>query len=376
MIKIPMAQPSIGKRAEKYLLQCLQKNWLSQGEFNTQFEGKLSEVLNVSYVSACVNGTLALWLALKAVGVGEGDEVVVPTFTFSASASAVVMAGAKPMFIDVNEDDFTMSVSALEEALSAKGSKIKAIMPVHLYGLPARMEKIMALAKKYNCAVVEDAAEAFHVEYRGKKLGTIGDVGCFSFYANKIITTGEGGACVTNSREIFDRIHQHKNHGSGKQGVYWSEVSGTNARMTNMQAAVGVSQLEDLEKILKARRIIYANYIELLAGLEKSVLIPKVIQKDPHGAHYSPWVFMVRMPGFDKDEVVKALAEAGVDARGGFHPCHAMPAFSKYVKKGQAFSVAEKVAREIVSLPTFVGITKAQQRTVVAELKKIIGAQK
>ncbi|MDP2910024.1 MAG: DegT/DnrJ/EryC1/StrS family aminotransferase [bacterium] len=362
---IPLVKPNLGKNAAKYINQCLKTNWLSQGEFNKKLEEKFSSFCGTKYASSCSNGTAALYLALKACGVGSGDEVIVPTLTFAATISAVVMAGAKPVFADINEHDYNISVAEIQKLINPK---VKAIIPVHLYGVPAEMDEILDIAQKNKCFVIEDSAEAIGSEYKNKKTGSMGNIGCFSFYGNKVITTGEGGMCITNSLKLNEKINEYKNHGmSHRRPYYWHEVVGTNARLTNIQSAIGFSQIEIIRDIIKKRVKVHQNYLKELKGT------PGIILTNESGyKKITPWLFVVRLKNKDKEKIVKKLIKNGVEARPGFYPCHQMPAFSKYVRPGQKFSVANRVSKGIINLPLFPELKLSQQKEVVKKLKEIL----
>ncbi|MEN9614152.1 MAG: hypothetical protein RLZZ347_459 [Candidatus Parcubacteria bacterium] len=360
---IPIAKPNIGKTAKKYVLECLDKNWISSGSFNDTLEKQFTKYHGVSYGVTCSNGTVALVLALKACGIGQGDEVIVPTLTFSATAASVVYANAKPIFADSDASDYNISLASIKKVMSPK---VKAIIVVHLYGIPVDMEPIMEFARKNNIFVIEDAAEALTAEYQHKKIGTIGDIGCFSFYANKLVTTGEGGMCITQNKELYEKLFTYKNHGMMRDRVYWADVAGLNARMTNIQAAIGVSQMEDLPKNLKKRFHIFQRYIAQFGRYKLPVVLPNIEHS------YSPWIFTFRAPGKTKEMLIKKLFERGIEARPGFNPCHAMPAFAQFVKKGQTFPVANEVSKELVSLPSFPGLTNKEIDFIVKTVADII----
>lgn len=362
---IPLAKPNLGKNAAKYINQCLKANWISQGEFNKKLEKKFSAFCGTKYASTCSNGTQALYLALKACGIGPGDEVIVPTLTFAATASAVVMVGARPVFTDINEWDYNISIAEIKKLINPK---VKAIIPVHLYGVPAEMDEILAIARKNKCFVIEDAAEALGSEYKSKKAGSMGDVGCFSFYANKLITTGEGGMCVTNSLKLKEKINEYKNHGmSPKRLYYWHDVVGTNARLTNIQSAIGLSQMEIIRDTIKKRVKVYQNYVKELKETPGIILT-----HESRGKKITPWLFVVRLKNKDKEKIVEKLIKNGVEARPGFYPCHQMSAFSEYARSGQKFSVANKVSKEIINLPLFSELKLNQQKEIVKKLKEIL----
>jgi len=245
---IPIAEPLFEGNELKYLTDCIESGWVSSaGKYVQQFENEFGEYIGCKYGVAVHTGTAALHLALAALGVGPGDEVVIPTLTFAATANAVLYTGAKPILVDVEEETWNLDPDLIEKNIT---EQTKAIIPVHLYGFPCDMDKILEIAEKYNVNIVEDAAEAHGAEYKGKKVGGIGTVGCFSFFANKIITSGEGGICVCNESDIVEKIETLRDHGMKKDKKYWHDEVGFNYRMTNLQAAVCVAQLERINTFI------------------------------------------------------------------------------------------------------------------------------
>jgi len=251
---IPIAQPSLNGNELKYVTDALLSTWISStGKYIDQFENDFSKYIDMRYGVSTSNGTTALHLALMALDIGEGDEVIIPDLTFAATINAVLHANATPVVVDVSEESWCIDPIEIQKAITPK---TKAIIPVHLYGQPCEMDAIMSIAKKYNLKVVEDCAEAHGATYRDKKVGSFGDISCFSFFANKIITTGEGGMCLTNSKEIDVKLRQLRDHGMSKEKKYWHDMVGYNYRMTNIQAAIGCAQLERIDEILSWRLIL------------------------------------------------------------------------------------------------------------------------
>lgn len=235
--KIPLAYPLLNGNEKKYVLDCLHTSWISSvGKYVDQFEKSFQDFCGTKYAISCANGTVALHLALLACGIGKGDEVIVPTLTYIASANAVSYCGALPVFVDSEKDTWNMDPAKIEEKIN---ERTKAIIAVHLYGHPVNMEPILKIAEKYGLIVIEDAAEAHGAEYKGKKVGSIGHIGCFSFFGNKIITTGEGGMITTNDDALNEKIRLLKNQGMDQNRKYWFPVIGYNYRLTNLQAAIG-----------------------------------------------------------------------------------------------------------------------------------------
>ena len=247
-IKYYVYQPNLSGNEKKYVNVCIDTTWISsKGRFVSEFENKFSEYIGVKHATGVCNGTVAIHLALVALGISAGDEVICPTFTYIASANPIVQVGAKVVFCDSYKDSWQMDCEDLESKIT---EKTKAIMVVHLYGHPCDMDKIMSIAKKYNLFVIEDCAEAIGSEYKGKKVGSFGDVACFSFFGNKTITCGEGGMVLTNSNYLYERLTHLKGQGLAKYREYWHDVIGFNYRMTNIQAAIGLAQFEQIESFI------------------------------------------------------------------------------------------------------------------------------
>ena len=349
--RLPVTEPSLGGNEMKYLADCINTVWISsQGDYIERFQHAF-EVFHGDGVALCTSsGTAALHLALKALNIGSGDEVIIPDTTFGASANAVIHVGATPIFVDIDPITFTIDVSKIEASISAR---TKAIMPVHLYGHPCNMDPLMEIARKYQLKVVEDCAEALGAEYKGHKVGLIGDVGCFSFFANKIITTGEGGMVFCRDPLLMERMALLRDHGMSKQRRYWHLEAGFNFRMTNMQAALGLAQMERIDNFLKQRDSLVSRYNERLSPLNGINL--------PHTAPWARnihWLYTItvdsQVAGFDRDYLATALLEAGIETRQVFPPLHVQPAYGSAPFGG--YPVSEKLAREGMSLPTSNGL--------------------
>ncbi len=358
---LPLARPHMTAAALKNVQKCFTENFYSHGFFNTQFEKEFAKFHGMKYAVSCSNGTAALWLALKALGIGPGDEVIVPTLTFAATIGAVTAVGATPVLVDSKEDDGTISPEGVRKAIS---SRTKAVIPVDLYGLPADYAELKKILAAKNIPIVQDAAEALGGTYKGKFIGTQGDVSCFSFFGNKVLTTGEGGMCLTNSKELHDLMVLYKNHGTANR-AYWVEVPGFNMRMTNIQAGIGISQLAVLSGFLEKRFKIfetYENFFKKIKGIQQ---LPFTNRK------YGPWMMTIQVPSLPKDAVVTTLADYGIEARPGFFPLHLTPAFSSFARN-QKFPVAEAFAEHLVNLPTFIGLTSSDIKRVAEALEEII----
>ena len=342
---LPVMEPSLGGNELKYVSDCIASGWISsQGQYVRRFEEAFSRFHGVDHALTVSNGTTALHLALVALGIGPGDEVIVPDLTFAASANVVLHCGATPVLADVCRDTWTLDPEDFERKIT---SRTKAVMPVHLYGHPCDMDPIMEIAREHGLRVVEDNAEALGATYKGAKTGTIGDVGCFSFFANKVITTGEGGMVVTRDAELAKRMMVLRDHGMEKGRRYWHVVPGFNYRMTNLQAAIGLAQMERLESFLARREAIVARYDEHLSKVPGIELPPR-----KSWARNIHWLYSVLVDpaeaGIDRDHLARKLAERGIETRGFFYPLHEQPPY----RSDEAYPVTTEVSSRGLSLPT------------------------
>ncbi len=352
--KIFVAEPTIGKKELKYIMQAVKSGWVSsKGEFISKFEEGLAKFHGVKYATTTSNGTAALHLALIAIGVKSGDEIILPTLTFAACASMIVHTGAIPIFVDISEDDWNIDPEKIEKAIT---HKTKAILAVHLYGHPCKMEIIKDIAKRHKLFVIEDCAEAYGAKENGKLIGSFGDVSCFSFFGNKIITTGEGGACLTDNAEIFKTIDLYKNHGADKRNRYFHPVAGYNYRLTNLQAALGLAQLEQLPKFLKIRERHENLYRKLFSNNWAIEFSPKRMQSKPVFWMHS---FLIKSKKISRDGLIEKLFRDGIETRPFFIPLHMLPPFKKFVSR-KSFPVAERIAKQGIQLPSSVNLTDGE----------------
>ena len=355
MEKIPIGKPEFTGNELKYVTDCINTGWISSaGSYVPEFEKAIASFHGMKHGIATSSGTTALHLALASIDIKEGDEVLIPDITFIATANAVRYCNAIPKLIDVNPDDWNIDIEALESAIN---KNTKAIIVVHIYGNPARMKEIMKISEKYNLAVIEDCAESFGAEIDNKKTGSFGLINCFSFFANKIITTGEGGMCITNDDVIAERIRILRDHGMDKEKKYWHSVTGFNYRMTNLQAAIGIAQFEQYGQFNKSRDIIIREYRSLLKNY------PFVKFQETNSNKNADWLFTIQIPGIDKairDKIIDDLLVNGIESRPFFYPLHSMPPFSDKVYHASVFSVSEKLSNEGISLPTFTAMRKEQ----------------
>jgi len=283
------------------------------------------------------------------LGVGEGDEVIVPSFTFIASVNSILYTGAKPVFVDIDMVTWNLDPEDVKKKISPK---TKAIMAVHIYGNPAPLDEILQIARREKLFVIEDAAEALGAEYKKKKIGSLGNISCFSFYGNKTITCGEGGMVCTNDDAISDKIKMLRDHGMSPQKRYYHEILAYNYRITNLQAAVGLSQFERLSDFLKERDRIFNRYSENLKNIEQ-IQLPFSGDDTLQPVN---WLFTMLLKDGDRDELMQYLREKRIDTRPSFHPCHKMP----YINHNIHLPVTEKISATGVSLPTFVDLKDEQ----------------
>jgi perosamine synthetase len=360
---IPIAQPSFLGNEKSYVLDALATGWISSiGPYIDKFEKAFAAYQGVKHAIATHNGTAALHLALAAAGIGDRDEVIVPDLTFIATANCVRYCHATPILTDVSPDDWNISPDAIKRVISPK---TKAIIPVHLYGNPASMKEIMDIAKRHNLFVIEDCAEALGAEYQGKKVGTFGRISCFSFFGNKIITSGEGGMCITNDDNLAERMRILRDHGMNRSKKYMYDNLGYNYRMTNLQAALGFAQMEQVEKLISFRDEIYRDYHQVLSPH------PGIRMQELNSQRNVNWEFTIRMTGmsFDqRDAMMESLKILGIDSRPIFYPISLMsfyqdPCYTRGVLK---HSLA--ISQEGISLPTYVGLTHEEINFIAVSL--------
>jgi perosamine synthetase len=348
---IPVAAPALVGNEKEYVLDCLDSTWISSnGKYIDRFESAFAEFCGVKHAVSCCNGTVALHAALLALGVGPGDEVIVPTLTYVASANAVAYCGARPVLVDSEPETWNINPELILEHVTPR---TKGIMVVHLYGHPTDMEPVMALARERGLFVLEDAAEAHGAEYRGRRAGSIGDAATFSFYGNKIITTGEGGMVVTDDDELAARVRQLKGQGQDPQRRYWFPVIGYNYRMTNIEAAIGLAQLEKIDWHMGRRREVAGLYRKYLGGHPGFTLSPEA--EWARNAYWINCAVLAEDFPLSRDAVMGRLAQAGIETRPFFYPMHVLP---MYREPGSNFPVAEGLAARGLNLPSSAALTE------------------
>ena len=366
---IPVCEPYLNGNELKYVTEAVSTGWISStGKYVSAFEEKFSEYCGVRYGIAVCNGTVALHLAIRALGIGEGDEVIIPSFTMIASAFAVCYTGAVPVFVDADPETWNIDVSKIEEKITPK---TKAIMPVHIFGNPCDMDGIVALAKKHGLFIIEDAAEAHGAEYRGKKVGSFSSISAFSFFANKNITTGEGGMVVTDDPACAERCRYFKNLCFPVSGTrnYLHDDVGFNYRMSNLHAAIGLAQVENADAY-RAMRIrnaaLYRKYLADVPGI--------VFQKDAEGVLNVHWMNAILLVpslfGCSRDQLIKHLKENGVDTRLLFVGMHCQPSLKRKgcVCEGD-YPVTEALSANGLYLPSASNLSEETIRHICAYIK-------
>ena len=338
----PVYRPSIIGNARKYTLECINTGWISsKGKFVKEFEDKFSEYQGGGYSSSVSNGTVALHLALKALDIQENDEIIVPTLTYIASVNAIKYVGAKPIFIDSEISTWNIDPLKIEEKIT---SKTKAILIVHLYGAMCNIGKIKEICNKHNLYLIEDSAEAFGSQYEGFKSGTFGDISTFSFFGNKTITTGEGGMVFSKDKKKIDRVSFLKNQAVSPKKEYWHEEVGYNYRMTNICAAIGLSQLEVAEILILKKKKIACWYKSYLKNL------PITFQEEYQNSFHSFWMvtFLVKNK-VKKEQLRSHLSKLNIETRPIFHPANNM----KPYKNNEIFPIANLISERGINLPSY-----------------------
>ncbi|MFT9494670.1 LegC family aminotransferase [Anaerosolibacter sp.] len=353
---IPLCVPEIRGNEWKYIKECLDTNWVSSaGSFVNRFEEEFARYVGSQKAVVTVNGTAALELALRTLGIGAGDEVIVPSMTFISPVNTIKYVGAEPVFVDVCRDTFVMDTDKIEELIT---ERTRAILPVHIYGHPVDMDKVMELSKKYKLYVIEDATESFGSQYKGKATGTIGHIGCFSFNGNKLITTGAGGMLVTDHLEYGEQAKFLSNQTkvvTENKGFYHPEI-GYNYRMPNLLAAMGCAQLENVNDYIEIKRN-HAMYYN-----ERLINIPGItLPSEKNESKNVFWLYSIIVEseyGVSRDELIDKLKENGVESRPFFMPVHDMPPY-KDCQKGD-LSFTYELANKGLNLPSSVGLTNQE----------------
>ena len=351
----------------KYVIDCMKTAWISsKGVYIEQFENKFAQYIGTSHALSTSNGTVALHLSLLAYDIGPGDEVIVPTLTYIATVNAVSYCGATPVFVDSEMATWNIDTEAIEAKITPR---TKGIIVVHLYGHPVDMDAVMKLACKYNLFVIEDAAEAHGAEYKGTKVGSIGDIGVFSLFGNKVITTGEGGIITTSNDEVAAKIRLLKSQGMDSKKRFWHTCIGYNYRMTNIEAAIGLGQLEQIEWHIERRLQIANKYNQLLAANGHITLPPQ--QPWAKNIYWLYTVLLSPQLADLRDTVMARLTALNIETRPVFYPIHSLPPYSK-LAEGELYPVADILARSGINLPTYANISDQEIEYVCACLIDVL----
>lgn len=350
MKMIPISKPELHGKESVYLNHCIKTGWVSSlGHYISEFEQRFSEFIGQSYSLSCSNGTTALHLALLSLDIGEGDEVIVPSFTFIATVNSILYCRAKPIFADIDPVTWCLDPQDVAKKLS---TRTKAILIVHLYGNPADMSALTRISEENGVYLIEDCAEALGASYKERYVGSFGHVSCHSFYGNKIITCGEGGMISTASEEISNRIKMLRDHGMSSRKRYLHEMLAYNYRMTNLQAALGLAQLQRIDDFLSRRQQIFNEYVKQLNDVSEIGLpfLGDIVRKPVN------WMFTIVLKNGNRDALMEHLRKHGIDTRPVFYPCHKMP----YIDANCILPITNSVSGAGISLPTFVGLKKQQ----------------
>jgi perosamine synthetase len=374
---IPVSEPRLDGRELEYVTECLQTGWISSsGRFIGEFEDSWASYCGRRYGVAVCNGTVALQLAVAALNLGPGDEVIMPSFTIISCAMALVYQGAVPVLVDADPETWCMDVSAVAARITPR---TRAIMPVHIYGHPVEMDPLLDLAEKYGLAIIEDAAEAHGAEYLSKcgaaeawrRCGSFGDLSCFSFYANKLVTSGEGGMVVTDDEALAKRLRLLRNLAFIPRQRFLHEELGFNFRMTNVQAAIGQAQAERIGETVDRKRRIGVRYLEALAS------VPGIRMQVERPWARSVWwmngLVLETSSGHTAVSLARELAALGVESRPFFRGMDRQPALrSRGLFEGEQYPVTKELADMGLYLPSGVGLTEKQQETVIAAVKQVL----
>lgn len=370
ILGIPVNEPLLNGNEKEYLLECIKTGWISsEGPFVKAFEEKFALRMGRKFGIAVSSGSAALEIAIAALGIGRGDEVIMPTFTIISCAAPIVRAGAKPVLVDSNSLTWNMDVSQIEKKIT---KKTKAIMVVHIYGLPVDMDLVLGLAKKYGLKIIEDAAEMHGQSYKGKPCGSFGDISIFSFYPNKHITTGEGGMVLTDDESLAEKCRGLRNLCFQNKKRFIHEDLGWNFRMTNLQAALGLAQLERLDEFVERKRNMGRLYTKLLSNVD---CIELPLERTAYAENIY-WVFGVVLSDkitFQAEEAMRRLGELKIGTRPFFWPMHEQPVFLKMgLFQEERYPIAERLARRGFYLPSGLALTENQIEAVTFLLKSVL----
>ncbi len=387
-MNVPLSRPYKAQRALEYLREVLESPYISTGPFIERFEKRVAEISGAKYAISTSSGTAALHIIVKALGIGAGDDVITTPYSFIATSNVIIYEGATPVFCDVEKEHLNLSVERVKECIQRKyryiggklvnretGNTLKAVMPVHIYGYPADMEKFLELKEKYGLFIIEDSAEALgsviKINGRWRMVGTLGDAGVYAFYANKQITTGEGGVIVTSREDIKNLALSLRNQGRSLASEWLlHERIGYNYRMSSVNAALGLSQIELLDEIMKKRRESFNTYIRLLKDVDEIEVF-----EEEDSVRTNWFVFVIRLKEATlRDKVAEYMKNKGVATRPYFSPpLHLQPVYKNMLpyKEGD-FPISEDAAKRVLALPFYTGISEEEQRYVVKVLKEAL----
>ncbi len=366
-MRYPVAKPDLSGNELAYVTHAVQTSWVSsQGEFIDKFESAIREFLGVEHVMVCSNGTVALHLAMLGLDIGPGDEVIVPTLTYVASANAVAYTGATPVFADSHPETWCIDPESVRRLIT---KRTKAIMPVHLYGQMCDMDALNAIGQKHGIAVVEDAAEAFGAMYRHQPAGTIGDLATFSFFGNKLVTTGEGGLVVARDPEMMKKIWLLAHQGMDPERRYWHPVLGYNYRMTNLAAALGVAQMERVHELV-GHRIRLADWYHSRLSPHPKLTVPH----QAPGTRHAYWMYSLLLrEAFRRDSVMRELTERGIETRPFFYPIHEFPMYAG-ARTDRGCRVAVDLSRRGLCLPSYFQLRESDVDAIAGELLAVLAS--
>lgn len=362
---IPVYKPHLTGREKEYVNQCLDSTWISsKGEFISRFERAFSDYIGAQHATTVCNGTVALHLALAALEIGPNDEVIVPTLTYIASVNTILQTGAKPVFVDSLPMSWQLDPEDLQRKITPR---TKAVMAVHLYGLPCNMAAIQDICNRHNLYLIEDCAEAFGTRYANQHVGTFGDFATFSFFGNKTITTGEGGMVVAREKKMLERAFHLKNQGVSTTHEYWHDTLAYNYHMTNICAAIGLAQLEKADQILKKKRRIAEWYNIALSDL------PLSTHKELPDTTHSFWMCSVALiHSADRQPLRNYLKQAGIETRPVFPPAHKMP----HCATEESFPVAEFLSSRGINLPSYPDLTESEVKGICEKIRTFFSSSR
>ena len=362
---IPIFKPIIAGNEKKYLQECADTEWFSaRGPFVKRFEDKLSNYIGMKYGISTSNCTVALHLALKALDIGLGDEVICPSLTFISPIHMVTLSGAKPVLVDIEEETWNLDPRKIEQSIT---KNTKAIIVVHAFGQSAKMDQIMRIAKENNLYIIEDVAESLGATFEDKKLGSLGQISCFSFFANKMITSGEGGMALTNDYTLFEKLSSLREYGSNKDEKYIYDHIGFNYRMTNMQAAVGMAQLERIDRIMKKRNKQLLFYEKLLSELDGVSIRPN--GNNGESVH---WLMTILIEKNNiRDKIIDLLFNKGIEVRKMIYPAYYSKPYESY-GNGKEYPLTEKISLNSIHLPSSTSLKEEEIYYIVNALKQAL----